>query len=63
MTNRFLTKTVWKFRDVCAALLMLDDRVLMQRLVNIGERDLDLLRDATNTIINVFFGQQKGGYH
>jgi len=49
---------VWNLRDVSGAMLMLQDRDLVKRLMTLGEHDLGSLREATNTMIHVFFGKQ-----
>ncbi|CAK0800083.1 unnamed protein product, partial [Prorocentrum cordatum] len=57
-TQGRLTQTVWNLRDVSGAMLMLQDRDLVKRLMTLGEHDLGSLREATNTMIHVFFGKQ-----
>ncbi|CAK0903702.1 unnamed protein product [Prorocentrum cordatum] len=58
MTQGRLAQTVWNLRDVSAAMLMLEDKDLVARLQTIGDHDMNTLRQATTTMIHVFFGRQ-----
>jgi len=58
MTKGRLTQTVYNLRDVSAAMLMLMPKDVMNRLKTLGEHDLDTLREATTTMVHVFFGKQ-----
>jgi hypothetical protein len=57
-SQRHLTQTVWKLRDVSTAMLMMTPEQLTNSLTKMGEHDLDVLRDASTTMIHVFLGRQ-----
>jgi len=48
--------SAWTFRDCSVAMLLISDKEFMRRVSSLGDYDLLMLQDATNTIISVFFG-------
>lgn len=62
MVHGQMAHTVWRLRDVSTAMLMMPEKDLFRKAGGLLDNDVQVLQNATNTMINVLFGQQASNH-